>query len=63
MNVTDEQEFMLPRGEWKRLHDQKQQSKIFTESDLKTKIKVGPDAIQIDFDSPEGIVEWKFRFL
>ena len=63
MNVTDEQEFMLPRSEWKRLHDQIQQSKNLTGSDLKAKIEVGPDTIQINFDSPEGVVEWKFRFL
>lgn len=63
MNVTDEQEFMLPRGEWKRLYDQLQQSKNLTESDLKAKIEVGPDRIRIRFDTPEGGVEWKFGFL
>ena len=63
MNVTDECEFMLPRGEWKRLHGQIQENKKLTGSDLKAKIEVGSEMILIRFDSLEGAVEWKFRFL
>lgn len=63
MNTTDETEFMLPRGEWRRLHEQLQQNKNLTDSDLKAKIEVGPETIRITFDSLEGTVEWKFRFL
>jgi hypothetical protein len=63
MNVTDECEFMLPRGEWKRLHGQIQENKKLTGGDLKAKIEVGPEMILIRFDSIEGTVEWKFGFL
>jgi hypothetical protein len=63
MNVTDEQVFMLPRHEWKRLHDQLQQNNKLTGRDLKAKIEVGPDTIWVRFDGLEGAAEWKFRFL
>jgi hypothetical protein len=63
MNVTDGHEFMLPRGEWKRLHEQLQKNKNLMGSDLKAKIEVGPDTIRILFDTLEGAVEWKFGFL
>jgi hypothetical protein len=63
MNVSDECQFMLPRGEWKRLHDQIQENKKLTGGDLKAKIEVGPEMILIRFDCLEGVVEWKLRFL
>ena len=63
MHATDEHEFMLPRGEWRRLHDQLQQNKNLTGIDLNAKIEVGPDTIHVPFDSLEGAVEWKFWFL
>ena len=63
MNVTDEREFMLPRSEWKRLHEQIKDDKKLTGGDLKAKIEAGPEMILIRFDSLEGAVEWKFRFL
>ena len=63
MNVSNECEFMLPRGEWKRLHGQIQENTKLTSSDLKAKIEVSPEMILIHFDSPEGAVEWKFSFL
>ena len=63
MNVTDEQVFMLPRHEWKRLHDQVQQNEKLTESDLKARIEVSPDTIRVRFEGRVDAVEWKFRFL
>lgn len=63
MNVTDEQVFMLPRHEWKRLHDQLQQNGKFTGSDLKAKIELGTDTIRVRFDCPEDTIEWKFSLV
>lgn len=63
MNSTDEHEFMIPRSEWRRLHEQLQENKSLTGSDLKANIDVGPDTIRIRFDGLDGAVEWKFRFL
>jgi hypothetical protein len=63
MNASDEQEFMLPRHEWKRLYDQLQRNTKLTGSDLKAKIEVGLDTIRVRFESLEDAVEWKFRFL
>jgi len=63
MNLTDECEFMLPRGEWKRLHGQILENKKLAGSDLKAKIEVSSEMILIRFDSLEGAVVWKFSFL
>jgi hypothetical protein len=60
---NSDSEFMIPRGEWKRLHDQIQENKSITGVDLKARIEVSPDAIVVRFDGADVAVEWVLKYL